>query len=377
MVRNDGDRMSTHGKVLCGRHAGGICAALASFCTLEPHTIFDVETLFQSHFFQLPRRRGSDSVTKNDKIYHRQVGQCFSAELCRVARVSHKCLYITSTGISAILNTCIDALADASTLDRFPTINSSILVTVGGERSKQKEKIRLEAINVIDTVDQGVQRPDIEASGIRKQKKDALDTPGPSYMIAHIWSFVNNLGHSLIDISLFESQSKDAKIKLGKLGVALLKSDDDLPLHIKLVCSEALRALGPISLERECMKRMMKLRNIFSAILHKTVPMADLNTSAPDCVVNSSEMVSLLIKALLDQLIDIATGVQYYEKNGLHEDLYIQAKARVLQFTYAQFVSHIDMKPYVIDILSIFYVHHFYINYPHKYPNNPCRWFFY
>jgi len=338
VVGNNG-RMSTHGRVVWGRHAGGICAALASLCTLESQGIVKAEGLFKSHLFQLPRRKDSDSVTKNDKIYHRQVGQCFSAELCKVARISRTCLSILSLGVSEVLNTCIEALTDASILNRFPTINSSLLIAIGGERSKEKEKIRLEAIHeyAIDAGRGGEHHPDLEASGIRRQKKDVMDTPGPSYMSTHMWSFCSDLGHSLTDISLLESQSENRE-KLGKLGVALVKSDDDLPLHIKLVCSEALQAL-PISLERECMKRIMKLRNIFSAILHKPVLVVDSNSAVSlDGVDNYVEMVSLLIKALLDQLINIATGVHYYEKNGLHEDLHIQTKARVLQFTYAQFV---------------------------------------
>ena len=56
-----------------------------------------------------------------------------------------------------------------STLNRFPTINSDLLVTIGGEKNKKKI-VRLKVFDkyATDVVHRGDNHPDIEATGIRR-----------------------------------------------------------------------------------------------------------------------------------------------------------------------------------------------------------------
>ena len=316
---------SSFGRAVCAKNSGAICATLASLCTLRMN--LSVNDIFTSLF------NHNTSGGRNDAQYRRHIEQCLCAELSQLTRYFPACQSLVCDGGIHFLGKTVCAMLDANTLNRFPSDNNKLMMSVGGKRSKEKEHSRLLAANASynSATKRGDKSCDIEAIGIHRQKNDAFDTPGPSYMTQRLWTFCSNLGRCLKEETV---QNEVRSQLLPSIGLALIDDNIDLSGTLKVACNETLDKMSKISLEKECMKRIVKVRSIFTVFFK--------NCSCEQSINDHKALLSLVIKRILEDLDTIALGVQYYDQNSV-EDAYLHAKARCLQKAYCQLAVSLSL----------------------------------
>jgi hypothetical protein len=333
---SDVNGSSSFGRAMCAKHSGAICATLASLCTLRIN--LSVNDIFSSLFNDSSQPSTSSSGSPgggSDAQYRRHVEQCLCAELSQLTRCFHSCHNLVFGGGIIFLEKIICAMLDANTLNRFPSENIKLMMSVGGKRSKEKEQARLLYVNAScnSATKRGFQSCDIEAIGIHRQKNDVFDTPGPSYMTQRLWSFCSNLGHCLKENIV---QNGVRTQLLPNVGLALVDNNIDLDGTLKDACNETLEKMSKISLERECMKRIVKIRSFFTAYFNNC-------KGEKNIIGEHKALLALVIKRLLEDLDTIALGVQYYEQNSSLEESYLHAKARCLQNAYCQLAVSLSL----------------------------------
>ena len=236
--------------------------------------------------------------------------QCLSAELCRLSHVSRSCDTLVRNGMCEALTSFLDGMADASCLERFPTCSLDCMEEIGGPNSRAKERARLHDAHKAVQIDMR-NDPDCDASGIRRPKDTTFDAPGPHYLCRNLWKFGANLGQAMTrrnGIIAYEPESSSEVI--SDIAKILLESNSTLP-----------NSMIPASMERECMKRLMKLRGIFVCF-------------ASSLTKRTNACLSATAVSMIEQLNYVAEGTTYQDMSS--DDPYARAKAHVLQQNYSE-----------------------------------------
>lgn len=329
----------THqGKAVCALHAAGICGVISSFCAVREanDTIRDnLNSIIELRVWQ----NAMSTSIENDHDFFRDVIRCICIELCHIAKYSTNCTELIgglSSGI--ILRTFIRSIANASTLNIFPSTNKRVLVEIGG-----KESSAIEERLILKTLKKVKNHKSIGPDGghlVDQYPSDYFDAPGPNYMASHFWSFCNDLG------ALLQSTHKDSTLNhealvFKRIGMALLTSDYDLDPSLQKILNEALESMSQFSLERECFRRIVKLRSIISACFANE---ADASLTANHELNHPHrnadfDILSTVISSLIEELIYLVTGVEYYENNPLSVKPHTKAKIHALFHAYSHLTS--------------------------------------
>jgi hypothetical protein len=328
----------THqGKVVCALHAAAICGVISSFCAVREAndaTRDDVNSVIELRLWQ----NSSSTSVENDNDFFHDIRRCICTELCNIAKYSTNCTELIG-GLSGgiILRTFINSAVNASTLNIFPSTNKKVLVEIGGKDSSVEEHLLLKALEEL----QNHNSIDIDCEYLVNQRpSDYFDTPGPTYMASHFWSFCSDLG------TLLQSTYKDVSLTheglvLNRVGTALITTDYDLDPAMKTILSEALESMPKFSLERECFRRIMTLRSITSACFagESVASLTDSHKPKYQHRMLDLDISATLISSLIEELSNLITGVEYYEKNPLSVEPHTKAKIHVLFHAYSHLIS--------------------------------------
>ena len=186
----------------------------------------------------------------NDQRFSlQQMGVCFSCELARLATSDPSCMTLASHHIQKIFCYLVTALVDPDTLAMFPTSNLQLLSTLDGHNSRSKGNDSLSKAQIHSVKDD----PDQEAYKIKRMSGDYFDTAGPSYTSKNIWSFCENVGLVLMKL--------DTWPLMKSIGNDMLKICHELRTE-----KDLLDLLPLISVERECLKRLLFFQALFVSL---------------------------------------------------------------------------------------------------------------
>jgi len=226
--------------------SGGICTVLASFCMLpEPNILEDVFDTFNLH---------NKNIPNDDKILLRQMAVSFSMELARIGR--HHDVHsknIVWQQLGSLLDCLIFALLDVEALIPFPTCNLSLLSELGGDYSRLKGEETL--LSMHSRVCPSSNVLDRDAAVIPCQNENYFDTACGLHTSKNIWSFCQNCAFLMTELGTTHNASQ-----ITFIGNAILHACDEF------VSSDKMELLRPMSVERECFKRVMVIESILSAI---------------------------------------------------------------------------------------------------------------
>ena len=343
------------GKANCAAHSAGICSVLVSLCTVRKPELIDMNSLLQSFIPRIEASaEGRRDIFSNDDEFQNDIRQCLCSELCHISKYSDVCVQMLGDANEIIVRTFVGSITNANVLNIFPSINHDIMMEVGGAQSKEKEEqLLFRATKKSATFSRlDGQSPDADGVGLHRRTGDYFDTPGATYMSSHVWTFCADLGLLLEAIAKHKPFGEGNL--LNRMSSALQENDSDLDPYVRNICSDTLKSLSEVSLERECLKRIMKLRSMLSACLQTTSD-ASGNTyeNAPHRIRMVSNIVSSLTSGLLLEMSCIAKGVDYYGRNPSSTQPYIHAKTRALLCAYGNFMiptlSWLLSQPTLID----------------------------
>ena len=213
--------------------------------------MWDVYDIFQPS----PERNGNND---DSRFYLRQMGVCFSCELSRLTQHSRSCKALATQHVDKVFEHVLVSLVDADTLAMFPTCNLSSLSHLDGHNSRSKGNDLLSKSQVYSPM--ALQDPDQEAYKIKRMSGDYYDSTGPTYTSKNIWSFCENVGHMLI-------QFADTKHSLQMWPLVRSFGKDMINICEKLRSDKELLELLPkVSVERECLKRLLMFQTLFTAL---------------------------------------------------------------------------------------------------------------
>jgi hypothetical protein len=141
------------------------------------------------------------------------------------------------------------------------------------------------------------------------------------FVAKYLWIFANNLG------ILLKTGSIDQLLEVGN---AILDKDYGLEASIQELCEDVLGSLSLVSMERQCMKRLMLLRRIFHALTN--------NTSGNQQGNLMNDILSTTIKQMFQELDMIAKGTHFNNNDFDHTNSYNYAKLSALQNAYSNLI---------------------------------------
>jgi len=289
---------------LCERQRGGICASLASMCTLPITTEINLRSTFEmifspSNHFQM------DS---NDKLHFKALGQYFSSVICDLAKSFQSCKDIVQNNFKDVFGHFMEALLDSSIIDRFPTSNFDLVEQNGGQVSVHKKMLEKVSKSNMVVEDFIFDFNDKDAERIARRKKTTIDSPG-NYLCKNIWTFCSNLGKQM---KRFSGNNKDL-VMIETIGKILV--DTDLDLQERQSTKPLILAIEACSIERECFKRFMKVRGFLTAVTENNLFDSSVqSTNRSIWVETLEESIILMIKTLLEQTYFISDTVKYFDR---------------------------------------------------------------
>jgi len=253
----------------------------------------------------------------------RQMAVCFSSELVRLAVHDSSCKSLATQHLQKILGHLMTALLDCDTLAMFPTSNLSLLSkldTTHSSRSKGNDV--LSKVQIHTTVSND---PDQEAYKVKRMGGDYFDTVGPTFNCKNIWSFCESVGHLLIEYNdqMYSLQTPMVQ-SIGSEIISIsqkLRSDKDL-----------LELLPQISLERECLKRLLFFQALFMVLKQDKEKRLDVILG------NDGGLFRTLATSLIENLYylsGIALELEEQQKIGC-VDPYQRAKSLAFQRAYTE-----------------------------------------
>ena len=134
-------KLSPSGRILVATNAGAICSSVAALTSLRTPGSVHFKASFED-FFQGRRSvyHATDHQSRvGDLAYLKNLGQCFSSELCRYSRISPTCQSVVRSGLEHIINHFLEALVDPEILHRLPSSNKAIISRLGGPKAQEME----------------------------------------------------------------------------------------------------------------------------------------------------------------------------------------------------------------------------------------------
>ena len=325
-MKQSSGALSTSGKALVATNAGAICSSIAALTSLRTLGSVHFKASFED-FFQ--GRRSAYHATDHqsrmgDLAYLKNLGQCFSFELCRYSRISPTCQSVVRSGLEHIISHFLEALVDPEILHRLPSSNKAIISRSGGPKAQEMEVKYLK--RMLRRSPSGDQEDD-EAIGTRLIDNEMFDSPGPAFMASRLWSFGRSLGNLIGELSPDDQE-------VARVGKVLSATDGDLEGDALESCRRSLALVPLISMERECMKRVVMLRSIVSVL-------------SEDHIIGraATNVIALLTKSVMQNIYYLSATVEYNERrtgdweanpNADPEDLYERARALALQHAYGE-----------------------------------------
>ena len=322
-------KLSTSGRILVATNAGAICSSIAALTSLRTpgsiHFKASFEDFFRGH--RSAYHAADHQSRMGDLAYLKNLGQCFSFELCRYSRISPTCQSVVRSGLEHIINHFLEALVDPEILHRLPSSNKAIISRLGGPKAQEMEVKYLK--RMLRRSPSGDQEDD-EAIGARLIDNEMFDSPGPAFMASRLWSFGRLLGNLIEEISPTDQE-------VARIGKVLSKPGGDLEGDAADSSRNSLALVPLISMERECMKRVVMLRSIVSVLSEDHI----IGRAATNAI-------SLLTKNVLQNIYYLSAAVEYNERrtggweanpNADPEDLYERARALALQHAYGEVAS--------------------------------------
>ncbi len=318
------------GRATVAAHSAGICAVIASLTIIHRPSHNNVDPLLQ--YFQ-PRRESVPALDRrsefsNDDGYLNDVRHCLCAEICHIAKYSLTAKKMKDSTKALMLYTFVNATTNASVMNMFPTINLDVMAKVGDSTSKNKEDRLLQKVKEkYATYRQKYigDNPDAESIGLKQVSGNYFDTPGANYLSSRLWTFCSDLGKLL--------QVDQRNNYLYSIGAALSTTDIDLDQYVRNITSDVLESLSQISLERECLKRVMCIRSLLSACLQ------DPGTLSTHHKRIASNVLSSMVSGILLDMSLLLKGAEYYKRNSLSTHPYVRAKAYALLEGYDNFMA--------------------------------------
>jgi len=235
---------------LCHSQSGGVLSVLAALCSILP--LSGMYEMFEP----------THAIEDVSRFYLQQMATCVSCELLRLSRHSRLCKALALQNIQKILNFLFAALVDSDTLAMFPSCNLALLFKLDGHNSRSKGNDLLSKAQV--RVSSAPQDPDQEAHKIKRMSGEYFDTAGPTYTSKNIWSFLENVG-----LVLASSSPYDIKCPVGtwqsfrSIGIEIVNTCKKLRLDKD---TDLLELLPQVSVERECLKRLLAFRALFTSL---------------------------------------------------------------------------------------------------------------
>jgi hypothetical protein len=160
--------------------------------------------------------------------------------------------------IKKILHYLLAGLVDSDALSLFPSCNLSLLEKLGGHLSRSKGNDLLSRVQI--HLPLTYQHPDQESYKIKRRSGEYVDTAGPSYTSKNIWTFLQNVGDVLASASPYDINCPNFTWQSLKLiGATIVNVLKKLRSDEK----DKLELLPQVSVERECLKRLV----VFQALL--------------------------------------------------------------------------------------------------------------
>ena len=232
---------------LCQSQSGGVFSVLASFCSISQASsaLRNVHTLFES----------SPTMDDNSRIHLQQVATCFYCELVRLGKHNRNCRALAMDHVRHLLLHGLTALLDPDTLAMFPTSNLSFLSQLDGLNSRSKGNDQLSKVQIYSHAPP--HDPDLDAFKIKRMGGDYFDSAGPTYACKNVWSFLMNVGHVFAVSNPYETKYPRHFQSMTAIGRYIV--DICNTLH-----SDELDMTPQISVERECLKRLIVFQKLFA-----------------------------------------------------------------------------------------------------------------
>ena len=309
---------------------------IASICSIqEPNAANERNLRLLIESF-LPRNGPSsidetNSSFDNDDEFLNDLRQCFCSELCHVAKFGKNCMVMINTlADDIILRAFLSAITNASVLNAFPSINRQLLLKIGGVGSRDKEDRSLvKALEKLETRPNN--HPDADGHSVLKHMDGYTDTPS-NYMTSHLWSFCEDLSLVLQSIANDKPPSES--------NILLMLSSSCICDDSTIISSNVLKALPRSTLERECLKRVILLKNILQSCFNM-YPRLTTELSKIKLSEVTQTILSAMISGFLLQASCLIKGVEYYEKTPSSCQPYIRAKSQALFTAYSDVMSSV------------------------------------
>ena len=262
------DPLSIQGKTLIAGQSRYVCACLASLA------IFNHDDIAKSlgTFINPIKFVGNVQESQEDSLYRKRLAQLVCSDLCSLGtRGLPRHREILQDNFEGILMSLIESLNDIDTLDKFPTSNLSRFKQNSGKHGEERELQRLAAMNDFRTT------PHLMVGAQKKRR----------YPGEELWDFCTNLGATLSD------SPSVIKRALAKI---LLKTHEDA------YSGSIFESLSPLSMERECLNRIVVLTNLIDLLLQGTangsVPMSLFERTCSQIIGKSAEQFLVVFKKL-------------------------------------------------------------------------------
>ncbi len=273
---------SVQGKLLVARQLGGICSCIAGVTV-----VIDSDQFFPDVQMALSAPAFASKNGLDDDLWESHLAQCLSSELALLGIEFSRPRKIIEGNLADHLLNLVQALLDATTLERFPSCNLTRIRTYGGPQCYQSEKRSLLLLN--SCLDQECDPSEVPALKMKKRKSEEHDTPGAAYNCRFVWDFSRCLGETL--------HLGQVSTEVGDIGKALQSADFDIN-------ADPFQFFNGISLESECLKRAQLLRTIVSTAV----------SNESTAGLNFRSISWLVIEASFSQLLRVSQGLSYLDR---------------------------------------------------------------
>jgi len=304
-------RSRSGGRALCDRQSGKICSLLAALAVIWQSKIDDNSLPKLGRDFFLFDETDRIKCSYDDLVHFKHLQYCLCSEVCRLSHISETFGSFFCDSFYDFLTIFLNAMVDASVLEKFPTGCLKLMEELGGKKSRKKELSRLRYPDHIFTSDKND-----EPNGSDLKNDATYDAPGPLYLHCNLWSFGKNLGDAISRFSKKSSSIFPFDKELTEVGKVLSESNDEPKSKTSEFCCD----INQTSLEAECIKRLIKVTRIFAFL--------STNTES-----RTLECLSAVVMSLLEQLNSLAEGY-LYRANENPKNPYLIAKAHVIQQNY-------------------------------------------
>jgi hypothetical protein len=296
---------SHQGRALVARHMYGICSTLVHLCICSPS---DDKRNAKSFLERLRHMDITPSII--DSEFFTTIQECFCAIIVTIVEVL-KSYELNLKNISdEVLHYYLRSCLSANSMNYFPTSNFEAIADVGGESSKQREKaILMKALSKLEDLN-GIHKnddSDRDAHGLNL-RSDYFDSPR-KYLVSHFWGWTQNMS-----------------FLVGQC-------NNDLVTCVQEVCTNIVDGMSPISLEKECLKRVMVLRSIMG----KCIQQSNLSMHQDHSLLSLA--FTTIVMTFISEMKAISRGLCYYEQSSNAEELYKKSKALVLQKSFITFYT--------------------------------------